>query len=278
MNVPRQSHAMDRCIDIISAKGRGEKGMSQRQEDVASPPISTLAFTLLELLIVIAIIGLLLGLSLPHLKGMRQSNVMASANRQLLDDLALARHRAISGRTTVYVIFVPPAESYWMNPAIEPRLTGVQKTNVLLGQFNSYVMFSRRQIGEQPGRENPRFLSPLKSLPDGIFIQEEKFNLRNLAWRFETNLFPLPTVTNENVNALLPYIAFDFQGRLITARGEETIPLARGSIIHQRGPTGLDWLPAEARERPPLNSIANSNHIVIDGLTGRATVVRPEIK
>src|SRR5262245_9049560 len=198
---------------------------------------------------------------------------MASANRQLLDVLALDRHRAISGRTTVYVIFVSPAP--WINPAAA-RLSPAQQEQVLRGQFNSYIMFSRRQIGEQPGRENPRFLSPLKSLPDGVFIQADKFDSLNLAGRFETNVFPFPTVTNEL--SLLPYVAFDVQGRLITSRGEERIPLARGSIFHDRGPSGLAWSTAEVRETPPLNSVANSNHVVIDGLTGRATVVRPEIQ
>lgn len=265
---------MDRLIHRISSKGLGEVGMSQRREGLvqATSRISIYAFTLLELLLVISIIGLLMALTLPNLRGMRQSNVMASANRQLLDDLALARHRAISSRSTVYVVFVPPAT--WINPATA-RLSPVQEEQLLRGQFNSYTMFSRRQIGEQPGRENPRFLSPLRSLPDGIFIQTNKFDLLNPGWRFETNLFPFPTVTNENL--LLPYIAFDFQGRLITARGEERIPLARGSIFHDRVPAGLAWATADARETPPLNSVVNSNHVVIDGLTGRATIVRPEI-
>ena len=265
---------MDRLIYRSSLQGGGKTGLSRcrtRRGQTASLVLSG-AFTVLELMIVIAIIGLLMALTLPHMGGMRQSNIMASANRQLLDDLALARHRAISGRTTIYVVFVPPAN--WIDSAIAARLTGPQWTNILLGQFNSYVMFSRRQVGEQPGRENPRYLSPLKSLPEGIFIQADKFDLK-LAERFETNIFPFPTVTSENI--LLPYIAFDFQGRLITTRGEERIPLARGSIFHERDATGLAWRPADVRENPLLNSVANSNHIVIDGLTGRATVVRPEI-
>jgi hypothetical protein len=266
---------MDRVIHRSSSQGSGDANSSRCCNGAGKTPslISTGAFTVLELLIVIGIIGLLMALSLPHLGGMRQSNIMASANRQLLDDLALARHRAISGRTTVYVIFVPPAP--WINPAAA-RLSAAQQEQVLRGQFNSDIMFSRRQIGEQPGRENPRFLSGLKSLPDGIFIQADKFDSLDLAWRFETNIFPFPTVTNEI--SLLPYIAFDFQGRLITTRGEERIPLARGSIFHERGPTGLTWQIASVRETPPLNSVVNSNHIVIDGLTGRATVVRPEIQ
>src|SRR5437867_1391952 len=67
--------------------------------------------TIIELLVVLAIIGLLSVLSLPMMKGIGRSNVMASATRQLMDDLALARHKAMVGRTTVHVIFVPEASA-----------------------------------------------------------------------------------------------------------------------------------------------------------------------
>src|SRR4029434_4147767 len=68
------------------------------------------AFTLLELLVVLAIIGLLAAVTLPAMKGMRQSNALAAANRQLLDDLPGARQRAIKDGTVVMVLFVPPAD------------------------------------------------------------------------------------------------------------------------------------------------------------------------
>src|SRR5687768_13656403 len=71
-------------------------------------------FSLVELLVVLLIIGLVSAISIPAMKGIGQSNTMASATRQLLDDLAFARHKALTGRTTVHVIFAPnnlPAES-----------------------------------------------------------------------------------------------------------------------------------------------------------------------
>src|SRR5262245_9827617 len=98
MKAAPQRHAMDRVIHRSSLRGSGDASSSRSYKGVCKTPslISSGAFTVLELLIVIGIIGLLMALSLPHLGGMRQSNIMASANRQLLDDLALARHRAIS--------------------------------------------------------------------------------------------------------------------------------------------------------------------------------------
>src|SRR5260370_11204134 len=54
------------------------------------------AFTLMELLVVMGIIALLAVVSLPALRGISKSNAMAAANRQLLDDVALARQYALS--------------------------------------------------------------------------------------------------------------------------------------------------------------------------------------
>src|SRR5580693_3617229 len=46
------------------------------------------AFTLLEMMLVIAIIGIIAALALPHVGGMGQANSMTTATRQLLEDVA----------------------------------------------------------------------------------------------------------------------------------------------------------------------------------------------
>lgn len=250
---------------------------------------SSRAFTVLELLIVLAIIGLVMALSLPHLGGMRQSNIMASANRQLSDDLALARQRAISGRSTVYVLFMGGVQP---NPGV---LTPAQQERLLRRQFTSYALFAERTVGDQPGRPTARYLTPWKDLPEGVFIAKDKFlndyvvdlygtNKQAQVKVFDVRDFPYPSGTNANT---LPfyYVGFDPQGRLISTASQDgtcIIPLARGSITHSRGPgglpSGLIWDVADARESPLGNSIANYNHVVIDGLLGRTKVERPTIK
>src|SRR5689334_2236254 len=63
--------------------------------------------TIMELLIVISIIALLSALAVPAIKALTRSNTISSANRQLLDDIALARQRAINERSIVHIVFVP---------------------------------------------------------------------------------------------------------------------------------------------------------------------------
>ncbi|MGB0583085.1 MAG: pilus assembly FimT family protein, partial [Limisphaerales bacterium] len=65
------------------------------------------AFTLIEMLVVLAIVGVLAGMTLPVLKGLGKGNIKAAAVRQLQDDLMYARLKAMSGRTEVYVAFMP---------------------------------------------------------------------------------------------------------------------------------------------------------------------------
>ncbi|MEO6035004.1 MAG: prepilin-type N-terminal cleavage/methylation domain-containing protein [Verrucomicrobiota bacterium] len=252
---------------------------------------SHLAFTLIELLVVITIIGLLAALGLPHLKGWGESNSMSAATRQLMDDLALARQRAISSRSTVYVVFVSPAVA---NPVLFNALAQAEqkkRSNLFSGQFTSYALYAPRSVGDQPGHPNERYLSAWKSLPEKVFIAKDKFLEVNENARFSgfnetnrpfaTNAFPFPTVTSPRLE--LPYLAFNSQGQLISEKnlsGESegaTIPLAKGSIFYARDGAGnLVLGPADLIETPPGNSLNNFNNIRIDWLTGRSRLEKRE--
>src|SRR4051812_42158406 len=56
-----------------------------------NPSVPFSAFTLVELMVVIVIIGVLASITLPALKGLGQANRSSAAHRQILDDVGLAR-------------------------------------------------------------------------------------------------------------------------------------------------------------------------------------------
>jgi len=226
------------------------------------------AFTLIELLVVIAIIGILAAIAMPVI-GSFKPNPLASASRQLLDDLSFARHKALADHTTVYVVFMPAKENLdpkinWsgMNPIIAQRM--------LKGQYNSYALYERRQIGDQPGAKRKHWLTNWRTLPKGTFIAPQKFGVNNTvappqmniaaafgnnyaAFNFMTFNYGSPGSQNnidaddgpfqtdpENVNftnsySRMPFIAFDYRGSLVQPweswRGPD-VPTGIGKITN----------------------------------------------
>ncbi len=269
-------------------------------------------FTLLELLVVIAILGILAALAVPALKNIGKSNIQISASRQLLDDLGRARQLAISHRTTVYMVFVPEnfwtfKNNWWSNLTPDERAAG---TDLLDKQFTGYTFVSLRSVGDQPGRGVPRYLSEWKSLPDGAFIATNKFNqyyypypnIPNnyypiIDYSFTppvtypifsfnyTNTLPFPTATNFDVNAWLPYVAFNYLGQLTVDGTElsprdEYIPLAQGGVSYAVDANkALQLSPPDATENPPGNSTNSMFNVIhVDRLTGRANLLQQKLR
>src|SRR5438094_6777445 len=137
------------------------------------------AFTLIELLVVMAIIALLATIGLPALKGFGKGTGMAGAQRQLLQDLGLARLSAINGRSTVYMVFVPTNILGGFTVTTNPKVLR-QLTNLVNGQYIGYALLTKRTVGDQPGQEHPRYLSEWKVLPQGILIPPVKFDQKAL--------------------------------------------------------------------------------------------------
>jgi prepilin-type N-terminal cleavage/methylation domain-containing protein len=258
-------------------------------------------FTLLELLVVITILGILAGLSVPALKNLGKSNIQVSASRQLLDDIGRTRQLAISQRTTVYMVFVPayfwlPGGNltWWNSLTFGQRLAG---TNLLDKQFTGYNFVSLRSVGDQPGQGVTRYLGEWKSLPEGAFIATNKFYqysvINNYAagasypiYAFNyTNSLPFPTETNAAANIYLPYIAFNYLGQLTVdglnlAPRDEYIPLAQGGVGYAvDGNKALTLGAADFTESPPGNSTNSMFHVIhIDRLTGRAGLLQQKVQ
>jgi prepilin-type N-terminal cleavage/methylation domain-containing protein len=272
-----------------------------------SRPAAVRGFTLLELMIVIAIIGLLTTLALPHLSGFTKSNAMHAATRQLLDDVALARQRALVNRSMVCMVFLPP--NFWTNDT-SATFSNNLMTSLVGHQYAAYALVSMRTVGDQPGVSNVHYVTEWRYLPQGVYLWP--FQLTNgygTNWISTTNTtigaglsngwpvtaftnniwFPFPStfqnvagnITNSNS---LPYIGFSASGQLTTgaAGGDQFIALSSGSIFYPQDANGNpQWQPgintpnAPMPVETPLGNVSNNPVLIhIDWLTARARVER----
>ncbi|NJM55410.1 MAG: hypothetical protein HC841_05410 [Verrucomicrobiae bacterium] len=172
----------------------------------------------MELLVVIGIIALVAGMAAPSFKNLRGGSSVRIATQQLVSDLSLARLKAITERTTVYMVFLD-TNVVSSNPTGLTTAQLKQRENLMGGQYTAYNLFVERGVGDQPGSMHPRYLTEWRYLPDGMFIAQSKFanyvalnSPYNRSFRRDRP-FPFPDEFGNTLN--MPYIAFGPTGELV---------------------------------------------------------------
>jgi len=276
-----------------------DNGPRNTQHATRNTPLASRAYTLLELLTVITIMGLMAALVAPTLRALKP-NAKVAATRDLLDAVGRARQLAISQRTTVYMVFLSTNFPSYLKSA---SVTALWKTNdwnaassLLDKQLVGYNYVCLRSMGDQPGKHYPRYLSSWRTLPQGAYIPPGKFLRTGLTltnttlgptlfippFSITTSIpFPLETTPPAALGVYIPlsYIAFDGTGQLVSDQSA-LIPVSEGIVSFARNSNTKATLvqPAQVRELPEGNTTDNYSLVYIDRLTGRARVERRKVQ
>lgn len=257
-------------------------------------------FSLIELLVVVAIIGLLASFTLPALRGIGKSNALTGTNRQLLDDLALARLLAINHRTTVYFVFLTPEilDNEIIRLIRENPHYNTEQEEAMIDQvrelwnhvYSGYAIYAKRTVGSQPGNSTPQYLTDWKSLPEGILFDPIKLPITNSANPINRDPLNRPHKKEalnfpnaDGIRLNLPVIEFNAQGQLASGR-DESLTFVQGVIEFNRNSNG-EIIPFNSPDNLAESIIYTSqnegqpqrHYIRINWLTGRSRVVQPEI-
>jgi hypothetical protein len=167
-------------------------------------------------------------------------------------------------------------------------------TNALNGQYTSYALLTTRSVGDQPGRHTLRYITPWRTLPEGMLFAPYKFannpsvsrllfNEYDRPFQYsEIGLNPSPYLPFPNVDSIrrpnffVPYIAFNSQGQLTDAGRDEIIPLVEGSVSMSKSTGNATFFleaPAKPDTLPTKDKDGVYQFIRINWLTGRARVM-----
>jgi prepilin-type N-terminal cleavage/methylation domain-containing protein len=123
--------------------------MGARRKD---PPESASGFTLIEIMAVVAIMGLVIGIALPNF-GLRGRRVMEGEAKQLAAHLEFARQRSVMTGVPHRMVIDVEAGSYWLEWLVsEARALGGEDP----GELPVYEVGGREEIPLAPPRAGER--------------------------------------------------------------------------------------------------------------------------
>jgi len=229
-------------LTFHNPEGRSTSNLLQRRRREG-------AFTLMEMLVVVGIIGMVIAIGLPSIEKLARPSGMGVAQRQLLDLCTYARHLSLSTRSEIHICFITQELA-----AVDTnRWSGSDAflVNQLLGSQNrGYALYADRSVGDQPGRSVPKYLTDWDALPDHIFISTNEFffnftydrSTNDAPFLYKSIRFPHVDSTNQlnapNLNTfVVPMISFNSRGQLSSGR-DTYIPLSQGSVVYRYNADG----------------------------------------
>lgn len=166
-------------------------------------------FTLVELLAVIAIIGIMIAVMVPSFSGMGRAAKLTTSVSQLKTTFSLARQHAITKREITYVVFATDNASLY------------QGTNIahISKAFRGYNVYGQRS----------KYLRDWIQLPEGVMFVPSESVYQNSEPRDSKNLFVVDSTKNAVVSLPFPFnnspsnslvgVAFKPDGQMVLGNG-----------------------------------------------------------
>lgn len=116
-------------------------------------------FTLMEMIITVAIIGIIMAGVVPNMIGWRNNARLSQAARQVYSDLQGARSRAIKTNRTVQIVFDNAADTYSVNGTTRRLPGGIEMDSAVFNaqgdgtaSFNNYGFGRDNQNADNGGQ------------------------------------------------------------------------------------------------------------------------------
>jgi prepilin-type N-terminal cleavage/methylation domain-containing protein len=197
-------------------------------------------FTLLELLIVVAIIILVLSFSIPAVTGLTRSNNLNSGGRLVSNLMSIARSEAINRRALIRF----EVATDWPNDSSA-----------------SYRKITLVQHDASTGTDTQ--LTKWETLPDGVTLQPQDPNPGTGAYFFTLNQTQTPALKIGGQNVTTQYIEF--------------LPTGAVNVAPANSPVRLRVVPGYFASANAVTTTSSTNwyDMAVDAIVGRIKTSRP---